>query len=71
MFVCACVGCICKCDREMYFCRPLSQSRVAGKGNVFLGASNKRAKVIVLQIHGLSDAVSLCIVSHIHKQSLK
>lgn len=36
--------------------RPLSQSRVAGKGNVFLGASNKRAKVIVLQIHGLADA---------------
>ncbi|XP_065898831.1 armadillo repeat-containing protein 1-like [Dysidea avara] len=36
--------------------RPLSQSRVAGKGNVFLGASNKRAKVILLQINGLVDA---------------
>ena len=69
--VCLCVL-VCMCDHMcvyvhsvyvcMYiftFCRPLSQSRVAGKGNVFLGASNKRAKVIVLQINGLSDAVSL------------
>ena len=42
----------------MFLYRPLSQSRVAGRGNVFLGASNKKAKVIVLQIHGLADAVS-------------
>ena len=47
------------CSEKVTFCRPLSQSRVAGKGNVFLGASNKRAKSVVLQIHGLADAVSL------------
>lgn len=43
--------------------RPLSQSRSSVRGsNVFLGASNKRAKLIVLQIEKLKDQESRKLV---------
>jgi len=42
--------------------RPLSQSRASGRGNVFLGASNKRAKLVILQIDGLNDQDSRMLV---------
>lgn len=41
--------------------RPLSQSRSSVRGHPFLGASNKRAKLVVLQIDGLKDQVNKCI----------
>ena len=36
----------------------LSRNPSMSRGNVFLGASNKKAKVIVLQIHNLDGHVS-------------
>lgn len=43
--------------------RPLSQSRSSVRGNnVFLGASNKRAKLVVLQIDSLKDQESRKLV---------
>ena len=40
--------------------RPLSQARGAtGKSNVFLGASNKKARNIVLHVAGMTDQVCL------------
>ena len=41
-------------------CRALSQSRSVRGHHPFLGASNKRAKIILLQIEGLKDQVWEC-----------
>ena len=38
-------------------CRALSQSRSVRGHHPFLGVSNKRAKIILLQIEGLKDQV--------------
>lgn len=42
--------------------RPLSQSRSSVRGNVFLGASNRKARVVILQIDGLRDQASRHLV---------
>ena len=42
-------------------CRPLSQSRSSVRGHPFLGASNKRAKLVILHIDGLKDQVCVCV----------
>lgn len=42
--------------------RPLSHSRASGRGNVFLGAGNRRAKLVILQIDGLEDQDSRRLV---------
>ena len=42
-------------------CRPLSQSRSSVRGHPFLGASNKRAKLVILHIDGLKDQVCECV----------
>ena len=51
--------------------RPLSQSRSSVRGsNVFLGASNKRAKLIVLQIEKLKDQVGELDSEQLHIWSM-
>ena len=47
----------------VFFCnRPLAQSRLPAGGNMFLGASNRKAKSIVLQIQGLNSQVGVAIM---------
>ncbi len=43
----------------MYSDRPMMQSRVPTGGNMFLGASNRKAKTIVLQIQGVGNQVGV------------
>ena len=58
MCVCTLLTTITRCTVPR---RPVSLSRnpSMSRGNVFLGASNKKAKVIVLQIKDLDSHVSL------------
>ena len=59
--VCRPLRCIMNDLSLLCVCRPLSQAR-STRGHPFLGASNKRAKIILLQIDGLRDQVCKLIL---------